>query len=133
MGGRGAYVPGIGIPEKNREFSTIAYIDGNPVVQWDRGINNRTIVMSNSSMVYYAFSKEQGRIEKVYLYNDKHELYKQIEFKEAGKEHFHLFTTNRTGEIGRKSHLPSNEFKLTEEEWKWVRKAQDFNKKYKSR
>ncbi len=131
MGGRGAYVPGVGIPEEDRQYSTIAYIDGNPVVQWDKGINNRTIVMSNTSMVYYEFSKEHIRIEKIYLYNNKHELYKQIEFKEVGKEHFHLFSTNERDEVGRKSHTSSNEYKLTEKEWEWVRKALDFNKKYK--
>ena len=131
MGGRGAFVPGIGIPEEKREYSTIAYIDGVPVVQWDYGTNNRTIVMSNTSSEYYAFSKEHGKIEKIYFFRGNHELYKEIDLKEIGKEHFHLFSTNDNGEIGRQRHSPSNAFKLTEEEWKWVKKAQEFNKKYK--
>ena len=133
MGGRGSNIPGIGIPVEKREYSTIAYIDGVPVVQWDRGTNNRTIVMSNTSSVYYSFSKEHGKIEKIYFYNDKHELYKEIDLKEMGKEHFHLFSTNEKGEVGRKRHSPSNAFKLTKEEWKWARKAQEFNNKYRKR
>lgn len=133
MGGRGSRIPGVGIPEGNREYSTIAYIDGIPVVQWDKGVNNTTIIMSNSSYAYYAFSKERQQIEKVYLFDKDHLIYKQIEFKITGKEHFHYFYPDDKGGAGRTSHIDRNHHRLTEEEWKWVRKALEFNKKYRKR
>ena len=133
MGGRGSRTPGVGIPADNREYSTIAYIDGVPVVQWDKGINNTTIMISNSSSAYYAFSKERQQIEKVYLYDKDQLIYKQIEFKVPGKEHFHFFYADNDGGAGRISHIDNNHHSLTEKEWRWVRKAQEFNKKYKSR
>lgn len=128
MGGRGSYIPGKGIPVDKREYSTIAYIDGVPVVQWEKGSNNTTITYSNSSKAYYAFSKERQQIEKVYLYDDNHQLMKQIEFK--NRPHFHYFTLSEDGVVGRRSHHLSNDHPLTAEDWIWVNKAIDFNKQY---
>ncbi len=131
MGGRGSRIPGYGIPEEQREYSTIAYIDGVPVVQWDRGTNNSTIMLSNTSYAYYAYSKERHQIESVYFYDKNHVIYKQIEFKVTGKEHFHYFTPDNDGGAGRISHVESNHHPLIEEDWKWVRKAMEFNNKHR--
>lgn len=131
MGGRGSRIPGIGVPVEKREYSTIAYIDGVPVVQWDKGVNNSTIMLSDKAYAYYAYSKERKQIEKVYLYDEQHRIYKQIEFKESGKEHFHYFTPDDNGGAGRISHIGNNIHPLTEQEWSWVRKARNFNNKHR--
>lgn len=132
MGGRGAFNAsgGHGIDEKYREYSTISQIGRIKVVQWDKGTNNRPITFSNTpNTTYYAYSKENERIEHVYFYRD-HRLYKSIDMKEGETPHVHYWRKDGSS-VGRKSHDPNNVFSLTGCDERLLKQAQEWNAKHK--
>lgn len=131
MGGRGAFEKsgGSGIAKEYREYSTISQIGRIKVVQWDKGINNKTINYSNTpNTTYYSYSTRYNRIEKIYFFRN-HRLYKSIDMKLNETPHVHYWKEGKS--VGRKSHDPNNVFQLSGRDARLVRQAQDWNEKHK--
>lgn len=130
MGGRGAFNAsgGTGIKEEFREYSTIGYLNHIKIVQWDRGINNKTITYSNTrNTTYYSYNKKNGRIEKIYYYRN-HRLVKSVDMYDKAGPHIHYWKNGNV--VGRKSHDPKNTFAMNERDTRLYNAAIEWNKEH---
>lgn len=128
MGSRGAFDRSFGrtggIPFEKREYSCIGKLGGIKIIQCNTKSNNPTATYSNTAnTTYYAFSKENNRIEHVYYYRN-HKLVKSIDFKRNETPHVHYWQSKQ---VGRKKHNPRNTFELNERDMRLMRQAQNYN------
>ena len=130
MGGRGAFEKsgGTGINVEDREYSTIGYLNHIKIIQWDKGINNKTITYSNTkNTTYYSYNKKNGRIEKIYYYRN-HRLVKSVDMYDKAGPHIHYWKNGNV--VGRKSHDPKNTFAMNERDTRLYNAAIKWNKEH---
>ena len=129
MGSRGKFEDSglTGISSELREYSEIDRIDGHKVLRWDAGKNNRSPVYSNTpDTVYYSYSTNDDRIERICFYKD-HRLVKTIDMEKHGNPaHVHKWSHAGT-KVGRITHSESNIFKLSSKDMKFYNKAKKWN------
>lgn len=131
MGGRGNFNKNYGrtggIPIDQREYSCIGMLGNIKIIQCDTKTNNPTTTYSNTAnTTYYAYSKENKRIEHIYYFRN-HKLRKSVDFKNNEEPHTHYW---HNGMVGRKKHDPKNTFPLSGRDKRLVDKALEYNKKH---
>lgn len=129
MGGRGAFDINYGrtggIRLDKREYSCIGTLGRIKIIQCDTKRNNPTTTYSNTSnTTYYAYSKENRRIERIYYFRN-HKLIKSVDFKPNEAPHVHFW---HAGQVGRKSHDKCNIHDLSERDNRLMQQALEYNK-----
>lgn len=133
MGGRGSfdstYGKTGGIPLEKRQYSCIGTLNNIKIIQCDTFKNNPTTTFSNTyNTTYYAYSKENHRIEHIYYFRN-HRLVKSIDFKKGETPHAHYWNKSQ---VGRKKHDAHNIHQLNDKDKRLVLAAQKYNKKIES-
>jgi hypothetical protein len=128
MGGRAQWSPSLGktggIPLDQRNYSEIGLLGKISIIQCDVARNNPTPTYSNTAnTTYYAYSKENKRIEHIYYYRN-HKLIKSVDFKNNETPHAHYWNTQM---VGRKRHDKKNTFALTERDTRLMNLAKRYN------
>lgn len=131
MGSRGAFVSTYGrtggIPPENRNYTEIGKIGRIKIIQCETKSNNPTTTYSNTySTTYYAYSKENGRIEHIYYFRE-HKLVKSVDFKVGETPHTHYWHSKQ---VGRKRHDKKNTHPLSDRDKRLMNKALEYNKKH---
>ena len=129
MGGRGSFNPNMGktggIPVESRIYSCIGTLGKIKIIQCDKVSNNPTPTYSNTAnTVYFSYSKENGRIEHIFYYQN-HNLVKSIDFNKGVKPHAHYWNN---GIIGRKRHDKRNFHELSDRDNRLLNLAIKYNK-----
>lgn len=129
MGARGAFDPNYGktggIPIENRNYSCIGTLNGIKIIQCDTASNNPTTTYSNTANTsYYAYSKENKRIEHIYYFRN-HKLVKSVDFKKGETPHVHYWNSSQ---VGRKKHSGHNTRPLSDRDQRLMNAAQKYNK-----
>lgn len=128
MGGRGAFDIRLGktggIPLEKRLYSCMGKLNNIKIIQCDAFKNNPTATYSNTcNTTYYAYSKENHRIEHIYYYQG-HKLVKSIDFKNGESPHAHYWNKSL---VGRKKHDTQNIHQLNDKDIRLLRAAQRYN------
>ena len=128
MGGRGSFDSSYGktggIPLEKRQYSCIGTLNYIKIIQCNTFSNNPTTTYSNTSnTTYYAYSKENKRIEHIYYFRN-HRLEKSIDFKKGESPHAHYWNKSQ---VGRKKHNAHHMHKLNDKDKRLVLAAQVYN------
>ncbi|MDO4190629.1 MAG: hypothetical protein Q4D14_02945 [Bacteroidales bacterium] len=128
MGARGAFDRNLGrtggITFENRYYSCVGTLNNIKIIQCDAFKNNPTPTYSNTyRTTYYAYSKENRRIEHIYYYQN-HKLFKSVDFKKGEEPHTHYWGG---GQVGRKRHDTSNTKPLSDRDKRLMQLAQLWN------
>ena len=131
MGARGAFDPNYGrsggIPIEKRNYSCIGTLNNIKIIQCDKFSNNPTTTYSNTSnTTYYAYSKENKRIEHIYYFRN-HKLVKSIDFKAGEIPHAHYWSQSN---VGRKKHDANNIHSLNDRDLRLMHAAQMYNQSF---
>lgn len=131
MGSRGAFDSRYGrtggIPVKNREYSMVGWLGKIKVIQCDTKRNNPTTTYSNTAnTTYFAYSKENKRIEHIYYFKN-HRLVKSVDFKKGETPHTHYWNKQI---VGRKRHQANNTHPLSDRDKRLMKMAQNYNSKH---
>lgn len=132
MGARGAFDRNYGrtggIPIEKRHYSCIGTLNGIKIIQCDTFKNNPTTTYSNTySTTYYAYSKENKRIEHIYYFRN-HKLVKSVDFKKGEVPHTHYWNNSQ---VGRKKHDSHNTHPLNDRDRRLMQAAQSYNQSIK--
>ena len=128
MGARGAFDSNYGrsggIPIEKRNYSCIGSLNNIKIIQCDKFNNNPTTTYSNTSnTTYYAYSKENKRIEHIYYFRN-HKLVKSVDFKDNETPHAHYWNNNQ---VGRKKHDSHNSHNLSDRDIRLLHVALKYN------